>query len=106
MTNHNRIKRELKNSDALEACAAEFGIIGDRTRLKICYLLCRYQELSVGEIARLLGVSISAVSRTLQKLERAGLIRRRREHRTVYIRLNRSPLATLVKQRLNAYETF
>ncbi|MBI2008647.1 helix-turn-helix transcriptional regulator, partial [Candidatus Amesbacteria bacterium] len=33
--------------------------------------LCRHEELSVGEIAEVTGVSISAVSHTLKKLQKA-----------------------------------
>lgn len=46
-------------------------MVGDPTRLKICYLLCRRKELSVGDIADVVGVSISAVSHTLRKLQKS-----------------------------------
>lgn len=95
-----QIKKELENKDALVQCAAEFNIIGDPTRLKICYLLCRHKELSVGEIAKLVGVSISAVSHTLQKLKAANLVTSRRNFRYVYYQLKPSPLTTILKNRL------
>lgn len=68
-----QIKKELENERDLIQCAKEFNIMGDLTRLKICYLLCKHQELSVGEIAKIVGVSISAVSHTLQKLKAAKI---------------------------------
>jgi hypothetical protein len=43
-----KLKKDLKNNDAILACAREFNMVGDPTRLKICYLLCRHKELSVG----------------------------------------------------------
>lgn len=94
------LKKELRNAKAISQCAREFNMVGDPTRLKICYLLCRHKELSVGEIAGLVGVSISAVSRTLGKLKEAEVVTKRRDFRTVYYKLKPSPLATFVRERL------
>lgn len=94
-----QIKRELENEKALVECAAEFNIMGDPTRLKICYLLCRHKELSVGEISKIVGVSVSAVSHTLQKLKQANLVDDRRDFRHVYYRIKSSPLITVLKNR-------
>lgn len=100
ITKKANIGRELKNIPELMRCAEEFSIVGDATRLKICYLLCRHKELSVGEIANVVGVSVSAVSRTLYRLKEAKLVRDRRDFRHVYYQLTRSPLARLIKERL------
>lgn len=78
----------------------EFNMVGDPTRLKICYLLCRHKELSVGEIAELVGVSISAVSHTLRKLKDADIVEDRRDFRHVYYQLKQSPITEMVKGRL------
>lgn len=102
MDNKN-LKRELKNKKAILRCAEEFNMVGDPTRLKICYLLCRHKELSVGEIADTVGVSISAVSHTLRKLQGAGMVEGRREFRTVYYHLKKSPFLDLIKDRLRHY---
>lgn len=96
-----QIKNELENEKELVQCAEEFNMIGDPTRLKICYLLCRHKELSVGEIAKIVGVSISAVSHTLRKLKAGNLVRDRRDFRHVYYQLKSSPLAAMLKERLN-----
>lgn len=101
--NKNYLKKELKDKSAILACAKEFNMVGDPTRLKICYLLCRHKELSVGEIARFVGVSISAVSHTLRKLQKANMIERRREFRTVYYKLKISPVIKVVKERIDYY---
>jgi ArsR family transcriptional regulator len=98
--NKRAIKKELKNNVALEACAREFGVVGDPTRLKICYLLCRHKELSVSEIAELVGVSISAVSHTLRKLQEADIVENRRDFRNVYYQLKKTPFVKLLKDRL------
>ncbi len=98
------LKKELKNKDAILACAREFNMVGDPTRLKICYLLCRHKELSVGDIAEVVGVSISAVSHTLRKLQKADMVESRREFRTVYYKLKKSPVVEVMKGRINHYE--
>jgi ArsR family transcriptional regulator len=98
------LKKELKDKNAITACAREFNMVGDPTRLKICYLLCRHKELSVGDIAEVVSVSISAVSHTLKKLQKAGLVENRREFRTVYYKLKKSPIVEVMKERMNHYE--
>lgn len=95
-----KLKKELENKDAILACAREFNMVGDPTRLKICYLLCRHKELSVGDITEVVGVSISAVSHTLRKLKEAGLVEDRRDFRHVYYQLKQSPLAKMIRGRL------
>jgi DNA-binding transcriptional ArsR family regulator len=96
-----KLKKELKDENAITACAGEFNMVGDPTRLKICYLLCRHKELSVGDIAELVGVSISAVSHTLRKLQKANMVESRREFRNVYYKLKKSPLIEIIKGRIN-----
>lgn len=97
----NQLKKELKDKKAILQCAEEFSMVGDPTRLKICYLLCRHKELSVGEIAETVGVSISAVSHTLRKLKELQLVKERREFRHVYYRLRQSSLKDFLMKRLN-----
>jgi ArsR family transcriptional regulator len=95
-----QIKKELRNNRALIQCAMEFNMVGDPTRLKICYLLCRHKELSVGEIANIIGVSISAVSHTLKKLQEADIVKNRRDFRRVYYRLKETPFVEMLKGRI------
>lgn len=99
--NIKQIKNELENEAALIQCAEEFNMVGDPTRLKICYLLCHHKEFSVGEIAKIIGVSISAVSHTLNKLKAANMVESRRDFRHVYYKLKQSPLTKMVKGRLS-----
>ena len=100
MRNVRRIQQELKNEKALIQCALEFNIMGDPTRLKICYLLCRHKELSVGKIADIISVSISAVSHTLKKLQEADIVENRRDFRNVYYQLKKTPFVKMLKERL------
>lgn len=80
----NKIRKELKNKKNIEECAKDFCVLGDPTKLKICYLLCRYKELTVSDLAEFTGVSISAVSHALGSLKRCFKIKTRREFRHVY----------------------
>lgn len=88
MNKYKQIKKELKNKKELVACAQQLGVVGDTTRLKICYLLCRYPEFSVGEMADILGTSISVVSHSIKKLLELELVTRRKEAQTVYYSLS------------------
>ncbi len=92
-----QIKKELKNLKELNKCADEFNMVGDPTRLKICYLLCRHKELSVGEISDIIGVSISAVSHTLKKLQKANIVENRRDFRNVFYQLKKSSFVKHLK---------
>lgn len=96
-----QINQELGNETALIQCAEEFNMVGDPTRLKICYLLCRHKELSVGEITEIVGVSVSAISHTLRKLKETNIVENRRDFRHVYYQLKQSPFAVMLKERLS-----
>lgn len=51
-------------------------------------------------MAELVGASVSAAPRALKKLEESGVLERRREFRHVYYRFAETPLADLLKARL------
>lgn len=87
MTRFQQIKKKLKNKKELLNCAKQLGVVGDTTRLKICYLLCNYPELSVSEMAEVLDTSVSVVSHSLKKLLKLELVKRRKEAQTVYYSL-------------------
>ena len=95
-----KITKELQNETALRQCAAQFGVVGDPTRMKICWLLCKHPELSVGEIADMLGVSLSAVSHALRKLREGRVVDSRREHKMIFYKLSGTAFAHTLKERL------
>lgn len=99
-----KIRKELENKEELLRCAGEFNLVGDPTRLKICYLLCHYDRLSVSEIAELVGVSVSAVSHTLKKLQQANIVGNNREFRTVYYQLKNTQFVRMLRKRITNYE--
>lgn len=94
---YQRIKEELKNRQELLNCAKQLGVVGDPTRLKICYLLCHYPQLSVGEMAEILDASVSVVSHSLKKLLKLDLVKRRKEAQTVYYSLIRNDFTQALK---------
>lgn len=87
MLQFQQIKNELKNKRKLLECAKQLGVVGDATRLKICYLLCNYPDLSVSQMAQVLDTSISVVSHSLKKLLSLNLVTRRKEAQTAYYSL-------------------
>ncbi len=95
--NIKHIKKGLKDQKALIQCADNFNVVGDLTRLKVCYLLCHHRGLSVGDIADIVGVSISAVSHTLKKLQEASIVESHRVHRNVYYQFKKSPFTNIIK---------
>ncbi len=90
MTSYQKIKKKLKNKKELLECARQLGVVGDATRLKICYLLCHYQELNVGQMADILDTSFSVISHSIKKLQELDLVKRRKEAQTVYYSLVRN----------------
>lgn len=97
MAKYQKIKKELKNKQELLDCAKQLGVVGDATRLKICYLLCRYPELNVGEMAEVLETSVSVVSHSVKKLLELELVKRRKEAQTVYYSLTDSDFVKTLK---------
>src|SRR5918999_185576 len=76
-----------------------FRSLADSTRLRILVLL-RAMELSVGELAQVLGQSQPRVSRHVKILIDSGLVERRKEGSWVFLSLGRAervePLFTLL----------
>ena len=100
--NLTEIKKELKDKDVLERCARQFGVIGDLTRLKICYTLCSYPELSVNELAEAVGVSPSAVSHALAKLKDIQVVKSRRENQNIFYSLKGNKFTKLIVSQIGA----
>lgn len=94
------LKKELSNAKNIKACAKQFGVVGDPTRLKICYLLCNHPKLSVTDIADAVGVSVSAVSHSLKKLKALKFVKSRRDFRTIYYSWDDKSFEKILKSQL------
>jgi ArsR family transcriptional regulator len=81
------LKRGLMADGSVAALAETFKVLGDTTRVRILDALSR-SELCVCDIARLLGLSESAVSHQLRLLRGMRLVRPRRAGRMVFYMLD------------------
>ncbi len=88
-----QLKRILNDHEAIELCARQCGVIGDVTKLKICYLLRYHSELSVTAIADLVGTSVSNASHSLSKLRGVNLVKTRKKAQTVFYSLNEAGIS-------------
>jgi ArsR family transcriptional regulator len=93
------LKTILLGERAVTALAETFKVLGDATRVRILDALSR-SELCVCDIARLLGLSESAVSHQLRLLRGMRLVRPRRAGRMVFYSLDDQHIVGLFKQGL------
>ena len=75
-----RVNREMPAEETLFDLAELFKIFGDSTRIKILYVL-NESEMCVCDIARLLGMTQSAISHQLRSLKQSKLVKARRRGR-------------------------
>lgn len=99
-----KIRQEIADNQAVEACAHRHGTVGDLSAMRICYLFRHYPELSVSEIAKLVGISISAASRQLKKLKVAAILSSSKQAQTVYYSLNDNSFTRSLLAELEAKE--
>lgn len=83
----------MQSPPLLPALSDTFAALGDPTRLAIVSRLASEGDMTVQEIARPFGMSLSGVSQHLKVLERAGLIARGRDGQKRPCRLNAERLA-------------
>ncbi|MCH5154817.1 MAG: winged helix-turn-helix transcriptional regulator [Clostridiales bacterium] len=76
------IRSQLPPDDVIYDLADLFKMFGDSTRAKILQCL-QIRDLNVGEIADVLGMSVSAVSHQLRVLRGAKLVRGTKEGKEV-----------------------
>lgn len=81
----------------LSRLAELFKIFGDETRIRILYVLFE-AEVCVCDLAKLLGMTQSAVSHQLRILKQARLIKSRRDGKTVFYSLADEHVRTLLSQ--------
>ena len=88
------------NAELLDDLAELYKIFGDSTRIKILYTHFT-EERGVGDIARLLGMTMSAISHQLRILKQARLVKPRREGKMVYYALADDHVRTIFAQGLD-----
>lgn len=92
-----RVRSLLPEDDILYDLADLFRIFADSTRIKILYSLYE-EELCVGAIAQLLGMTQSAISHQLRALKQAKLVKYRREGKTIFYSLADGHVRTILDQ--------
>jgi ArsR family transcriptional regulator, lead/cadmium/zinc/bismuth-responsive transcriptional repressor len=97
------LKTTLLSEASVGALAETFKLLGDATRVRILDALSR-SELCVCDIARLLGLSESAVSHQLRLLRGVRLVRPRRDGRMIFYTLDDQHIVRLFEQGLEHVE--
>ena len=93
------LTRGLLGEGSVVALAETFKLLGDTTRVRILDALS-LAELCVCDLARLLGLSESAISHQLRLLRSVRLVRPRRDGRMVFYTLDDQHIVGLFKQGL------
>jgi len=80
-------RERIVSADDAAQLAARFQLLADPIRLRMVYALLEAGELSVGDLAAVVGASESGTSHQLRQLRLAGLVRSRKDGRVVYYRV-------------------
>lgn len=92
-----KVERTMPEDEILYDLAELFKIFGDSTRIKILYALFE-SEMCVCDIAKLLGMTQSAISHQLRALKQSKLVKYRREGKTVFYSLADGHVRTILGQ--------
>lgn len=96
-------RAELLTGDEATALAGRFQLLADSGRVRMIYALLEAGELCVGDLAAAVDVSESATSHQLRQLRLAGLVRSRKEGRTVYYRVGDNHVRILLDVAIEHY---
>ena len=80
---------KMPDSNILNNLANFFRIMGDDTRCKLLFALLQ-NEMCVCDLANVLSMSKSSISHQLSKMKDAGIVKCRKEGKTVYYSLDDS----------------
>lgn len=97
------IDEKMPPEEELQDLAEFFKVFGDATRLKILYVLLS-AEMCVYDIASVLGMSQSAISHQLRVLKQMGLVKNRREGKTIFYSPADAHIVTILSQGLDHIE--
>ena len=92
-----RVARAMKPPAAIGMLAETFKVLGDPTRIRIAYALS-LEELCVCDLAKLLGMSNSAVSHSLRALRQMQLVRMRKDGKIAYYALDDDHIGSLLQE--------
>ena len=89
--------REISETQLYDL-AELFKTFGDSTRIRILFQLFEAEEVSVGEMAENLNMTISAVSHQLKILKQNRLVKSRREGKSIFYSLADDHVRTIIAQ--------
>lgn len=92
-----KVSGELPKEEMVSDLAELFKIFGDRTRLKILFVLLK-EEMCVCDIAHILGMQQSAISHQLRVLKQSRIVKFRKEGKTVFYSLADAHVKTVLSQ--------
>lgn len=91
----NIVQEQMPEEELLYDLAELYKVFGDTTRIKILYVLFE-QEMCVCDIAQILNMTMSAISHQLRVLKQAGLVKYRRDGKTVFYSLADDHVRTII----------
>lgn len=95
--NHPNLKNVNPDYDTLYDLSEFFKVFGDSTRISIISVLYEMNELCVCDIAAALNMTQSAISHQLRILRASGLVKPRRDGKTIYYTLDDAHVELIYK---------
>lgn len=94
-----KIKTKVEPSPAEVALCDAFRILGDWNRYRMMKTLLEVKEICVGDLAKIIGISMSATSQHLRILEMSGLVESERMGQVICYKplLSHSKVKSLIK---------
>ncbi len=93
-------RESLSDEETLYDLADLFRIFADTTRIKVLYALM-VGEMSVSDLAEVVGVSQSAMSHQLRTLKQARLVKFKRDGKNIYYSLCDDHVNTILATGMN-----
>ena len=91
------VRARLPEENNMQDLAELFKVFGDTTRIRILFVLFE-SEMCVCDMAETLNMTQSAISHQLRLLKSNGLIRARRQGKSVFYSLADDHVSTIIKQ--------
>ncbi len=98
-----KVEQVMPQDEILYDLAELFKVFGDTTRIRILYVLSE-AEMCVCDIASVLNMTTSAISHQLRVLKQAGLVKYRREGKTIFYSLSDDHVKTIISQGMEHVE--
>lgn len=91
------VSARMKSAARITLLAETFKALGDPTRLRIAFALS-CEELCVCDLAKLIGISQSAISHSLRVLRQMNLVKFRKDGKIAYYSLDDEHIEQLLEE--------